>query len=193
MNSNKPLVFVDIETTGGSPKNSRVLELAAVRVENGTIAASMNSLIDSGDYIPPFIEHLTGISEAQVWGKPSFSGIVGEFSQLMQGAIFVAHNVNFDYSFIKNEYDRLGMQFQFQKICTVRLSRYFYPYEASHRLDAVIERHDIQVQDRHRAMGDAMAIYDFYRILLNEFDSTEIEAAIMQQLGAPIKKRILYK
>src|SRR5687768_10360118 len=106
-----PVVFVDIETTGGSYRNSRVLEVAAIRYENGEIVQEFSSLIDPEAYIPRSITSLTGIREQDVTGAPKFEDIADELFEILDGAVFVAHNVRFDYSFLKNEFALVGLNF----------------------------------------------------------------------------------
>lgn len=179
--STQPLVFVDIETTGGSPQVSRVLELAALRMEGGRVVDTINMLFDPGVDIPWFITQLTGIKTEDTWGAPSFSAAAPRFRSMLQEAIFVAHNVEFDYQFLLAEYQSLGQVLHVPKACTVRLSRHFYPQERHHRLDAVIDRHAINVQDRHRALGDAQALVDFYGILCGEFGVSNVNEALIRQ------------
>lgn len=177
----RPLVFVDIETTGGSPQTSRVLELAALRMEGGRVVDTINVLLDPGVDVPWFITQLTGIKTEDTWGAPSFSAVALRFRELLQDAIFVAHNVEFDYQFLLAEYQLLDQVLDSPRACTVRLSRHFFPQERHHRLDAVIDRHALTVGDRHRALGDAQALVDFYRILCGEFGSAGVNAAILEQ------------
>jgi len=177
--SNPPLVFVDIETTGGSAYHDRVLEVAAIRVESGMVTARINQLIDPGRSIPAFITGLTGIVEADIWQAPSFSAVSDAFLKLMdEDAIFVAHNVWFDYRFLREEFRRLDTDFAPALACTVKLSRHFYPHQPSHRLDAVIERHGITVTDRHRALGDAQALVEFYELLVAEHGDAIVREAL---------------
>lgn len=158
----RPLVFVDIETTGAAAWNSRMLEVGAIRVENGTIVATYKQLLDPHEPIPPFISNLTGIQEAETYGKPVFADITSKLAELFEGAVFVAHNVNFDYSFFREEFRKVGLVFAMDKLCTVRLSRALFPGERSHRLDEVIRRHGYRVANRHRAYDDAEVLHRFY-------------------------------
>lgn len=155
-------MFLDIETTGASPRSSRVLEVGAARVENGKIVRTYNQLIDPEEHVPSFITNLTGIKDEDVWGKPTFRAITQELDELLDGAIFVAHNVTFDYNFLAMEYTKLRAKFAKDRLCTVRLSRALYPHEKSHRLDAIIERHGYEVTNRHRAYDDAEILYKFF-------------------------------
>lgn len=158
----RPFVFLDIETTGFGPDVARVLEVGALRVENGQIVQKYQSLIYPESAVPSAITRLTGITNDDVAGKPLFAGIAPALTDLLHGAIFVAHNVDFDYGFLQAEYARLGARFDYDRLCTVRLSRALYPHERSHKLDSVIKRGGYQVTDRHRALDDAEVLYKFF-------------------------------
>ena len=177
-----PVVFVDIETTGGSYKNSRVLEVAAIRIENGEVVREFSSLINPETYIPSAITELTGINERDVLNAPLFSDIADELNEVMDGAVFIAHNVRFDYSFLKQEFLMLGVDFSPKLLCTVRLSRALYPQHQGHSLAKLIERHDIPVAARHRALDDARAILYFSQLALGERGQDVFDLAIRNQL-----------
>lgn len=178
----RPLVFVDIETTGGSPASSRVLELAAIRVEGGKIVSTINTLIDAGEPVPPFITSLTGIREGDQWGAPNFPSIADKLADLLAGGYFVAHNVAFDYGFIAAEYRRLDRSLATPRLCTVKLSRRLYPQYRSHRLAAVIDRHNIAVHKRHRAYDDALALVEFVKMAEGEHGASAVRSAWSAQL-----------
>ncbi len=158
----RPLVFIDVETTGGMAWNSRILEIGALRIENGKVVARMNQVLNPEELVPNWITSLTGIEPHETVGKPVFADLLPELLRLFEGAIFVAHNVNFDYSFFREEYRRQGRAFSMDKLCTVRLSRKLYPSERSHRLDEVIRRGGYQVAHRHRAYDDAEVLFKFW-------------------------------
>lgn len=159
----RPLVFLDIETTGASARTSRVLEVGALRVENGEVVGRYSQLVNPEEPVNGFITRLTGITDTDVADAPVFADIADELAALLDGAIFVAHNVNFDYSFIQAEYRALQRRFGMDRLCTVRLSRALYPEQKSHRLDEVIRIHGYEVANRHRAYDDAEILYRFYR------------------------------
>lgn len=177
-----PVVFVDIETTGGSYRNSRVLEVAAIRFENGKITREFSTLLDPETYIPSHITALTGIRASDVEGKPVFADIADELADVMAGAVFIAHNVRFDYSFIKQEYALLGQQFSPKLLCTVRLSRALYSTQKGHSLAKLIERHNIPVAARHRALDDARAMLQFTTIAFEEHGFELFNEAVARQL-----------
>ena len=164
----KPLVFLDIETTGASPLGSKITEIGALRVENGKIVRTMNQLINPEQHVPGFITKMTGISDEMLWDAPLFQSVVDELDMLLDGAIFVAHNVNFDYSFIKAAYRDIGLKFNMDRFCTVQLSRRLYPDQPRHNLDTLIARHGFKVKDRHRAFDDAKVLWEFYQKAIAE-------------------------
>jgi DNA polymerase-3 subunit epsilon len=125
--NHRPFVFLDIETTGGSPLSARITEIGAVRVENNQITRTFNKLINPEQNVPGYITRLTGIDDSMLWDAPLFKSIADELDMLLNGAIFIAHNVSFDYSFIQAEYQRVGSPFAMDRLCTVRLSRHLYP------------------------------------------------------------------
>lgn len=180
---NQPLVFLDIETTGGSPLSSRITEIGALRVENGEVVGIFNQLVNPEENVPWFITKLTGITDEMLWDAPLFATVADDLEVFLDGAIFIAHNVNFDYSFIKSEYVRQGGSFNMDRFCTARLSRRLYPAQPRHNLDTVMKAHNITVKNRHRALDDATALHDFYKSALREHDVKvfdEIERIIIR-------------
>lgn len=177
-----PVVFVDIETTGGSYRNSRILEVAAIRFEGGKITKEFSSLIDPETYVPANITAITGITSSDVIGKPIFADIAEEFAEVMEGAVFIAHNVRFDYSFIKQEFAMIGKSFSPKLLCTVRLSRALYSLEKGHSLAKLIERHNIPVSARHRALDDARAMLYFTETAFREHGFELFNEAVSRQL-----------
>ena len=178
----KPLVFVDVETTGGMAQSSRILEIGALRVENGKVVAQMNQVLDPEELVPSWITNLTGIEPHETAGMPVFAHVIPQLAELFSGAVFVAHNVSFDYSFFTEEFRRLGKTFGMDKLCTVRLSRALYPGERSHRLDAVIARHGYQVAKRHRAYDDDEVLHKFYHENLAQFGAEHFYKAVERLL-----------
>lgn len=177
-----PVVFVDIETTGGSHRNSRVLEVAAIRFENGEITKEFSTLINPETYIPSSITQLTGIREADIVDAPLFADIADELNDILDGAVFIAHNVRFDYSFLKQEFSLIGVRFFSKLLCTVRLSRALYADQKGHSLAKLIERHEIPVLDRHRALADAHAILYFSQLAFDQHGYSVFNQAIARQL-----------
>lgn len=164
----KPLVFLDIETTGISPFNARITEIGAIRVENGIITKEYSQLLQPDEPVPYRITQLTGISDDMLWDAPRFADIAHELEALLSDAVFVAHNVNFDFSFIKAEFGRMQQPFDVTRFCTARLSRKLYPKQGRHNLDTIVATHGITVKNRHRALDDAKALREFYDIALEQ-------------------------
>jgi DNA polymerase III subunit epsilon len=186
-----PLVFVDIETTGMSYSRGRVIEVAAIRVQNRQITGSFSSLIDPQAELPMFISELTGIKRADLAGAPTFYDIADELFNLVKDAVFVAHNVRFDYGFLKREFRRIGKTFDPKQLCTVKLSKALYPSERGHKLQNLIDRCHLQVEQRHRAYDDASAMWQFIQHVEQNFPAPSIESAIKQQLKTPSLPRNL--
>lgn len=179
----EPLVFVDIETTGLSPVQGRVIEVAAIRVEQGEVTQTFNKLVDPGAELPYFITNLTGIAAEDLRDAPVFLQIAEELEAILQDALFIAHNVRFDYSFLKQEFSRVGKHFDPQLLCTMRLSRALYPEYKSHKLANLIERHGLQYQARHRAYDDAHVLWQFLQHAHIEFTPDILRAAASKQLN----------
>lgn len=149
--------IVDIETTGSSANYGKITEIAILIHDGQRVVDEYQTLINPEKGIPPGITTLTGISNEMVIDAPKFFEVAKDVHQLLQGNIFVAHNVNFDYSFIKKEFQELGAEFNYKKLCTVRLSRKVFPGLKSYSLGRLCDHFEIENQARHRAMGDARA------------------------------------
>ncbi|MEW9580717.1 exonuclease domain-containing protein [Paraburkholderia sp. DGU8] len=161
---NVPIVFVDLETTGGSTSEHRITEVGVV--EAGPAGVSRwSSLVDPQQPIPSFIQQLTGITDAMVRGAPTFDAIAPALFERLNGKLFIAHNASFDRGFLRGEFRRAGIAFDPDVLCTVRLSRALFPAQKRHGLDALVERHALVPSDRHRALADADLIWQFWQRL----------------------------
>ena len=175
-------VFVDIETNGGNGPRGRVIELAAIKVSGGEIVDTFTTLINPGGEIPYWITRLTGITTGDVAGAPYFEDIAAQAYEFMNNAIFVAHNVLFDYSFLKREFAAAGYEFKPKLFCTVKMSRALWPEHRGHSLEKIIARHAIPVSARHRAYDDAKAMYDFVKLTIAAKGHEAFLANIARQL-----------
>ncbi|MEO6513320.1 MAG: exonuclease domain-containing protein, partial [Candidatus Saccharimonadales bacterium] len=184
-------VFVDIETNGLDHVRGRVIEVAAVRVEKGQVVREFNQLIDPETELPWFITNLTGITSNDLRTAPTFLQIADELMDILDGAVFVAHNVRFDYSFLKQEYKRLNRKFLPKQLCTVKLSRALYPTEKSHKLENLIVRHGFTFTHRHRAYDDAAVLWQFVQHARETFGIDVVEAAIAKQISRPALPKAL--
>ena len=178
----QPAVFVDIETNGKFGAEGKIIEIGILRVEGGAVVEEYNSLVNPGERVPYWIEKLTGISNADLVDAPYFDEIAETVQRLFDGAIFVAHNVRFDYSFLKSHLLALGHTYRPKLFCTVRLSRGLYPEFKGHSLEKIITRHKIPVTSRHRAFEDARAAYEFAQIALREKGVEAFEQNVAHQL-----------
>jgi DNA polymerase-3 subunit epsilon len=141
--------------------------------------------VNPGSSIPAPIQVLTGITNEMVAAAPSFAELAGELYERLAGRIFVAHNARFDYGFLRHEFERAGLKFMVKTLCTVRLSRRLYAEHASHNLDSLIARHGIQCRARHRALGDADAVWQFLRIAAREHGEEILAVAARQVAKQP--------
>ncbi len=179
---NQPAVFVDIETNGSMGEQGRIIEIGVLRVENGKIVETFSSFVNPGRSIPVWIERLTGITNADLVQAPYFDEIADTLQRLFDGAIFVAHNVRFDYSFLKSHFKALDITYRPKLFCTVRMSRGLYPGIKGHSLEKIIARHSISTANRHRAFDDAKAIYDFTKLAIDEQGIEAFTANVALQL-----------
>lgn len=179
------LVFLDLETTGATPTSDRITEIGLVEVENGKILDRWSQLVNPGTRIPPFIESLTGITQAMVENEPSFAQIAQALFDRLQGKILIAHNARFDYGFLRNEFQRLGLYYRAKVLCTVKLSRALFPKHRRHNLDSLIERHGLVCHARHRALGDAEVLWQFVQKIYQAVDTASINAAVARQFSQP--------
>ena len=170
-------VMLDLETTGGNAVHDRITEIAAVRIENGVETGRWSTLVNPGVRIPPFIQSLTGITDAMVADAPAFEDIANTLLELLDGAVFVAHNVRFDHSFVVNELARMDIALKIKTLCTVRLSRKLYPQHKGHGLDAILKRHGLQTLSRHRAMGDVEVVLQWLDIARSELGAAAVQQA----------------
>ncbi len=171
------LCFVDIETTGMRVNADRIIEIGIIRVEDGQEVQRYQALIDPETYLPPFIEQHTGINQRMLESAPTFSQVADEIHSLLSDALFIAHNVRFDYGFLKHEFQRSGLRFSAKNCCTVKLSRALYPQHRRHNLSAIIERFGFACQDRHRALDDADVLWQFYQHAKESFSEELFTAA----------------
>jgi DNA polymerase-3 subunit epsilon len=187
------LVFVDLETTGGNAAFHRITEVGIVRMTGDEVVEEWSSLVDPGCRIPSYIEAFTGITNAMVAGAPSFADIAGMVREKLganredtgqTAPLFVAHNARFDYAFLRTEFRRLDVHFSAKVLCTVKLSRRLFPEFPRHSLDAIMERHRLTCSARHRALGDARVLGDFWRTLCADVPRSSLTAAVQVVLGA---------
>lgn len=178
---------VDIETTGGHASANGITEVAINIHDGNEIVESYTTLINPKQPIPVYITALTGIDDNMLSDAPTFDDVALQIYQLLNDKIFVAHNVNFDYSFLKHHLAAAGYDLQCKKLCTVRLSRKLIPGKSSYSLGKLCTALQIPIQNRHRAAGDADATSILFNLLL-EYDQ---EGIIAEMLKKTSKEQVL--
>lgn len=168
---------VDVETTGGVPRNGgRVVEVAVVRVRSGRIRGQFSSLVNPGVPLEPWVSRLTGISDRELADAPRFAEIGHLVRRELEGRVFVAHNAAFDWRFVSEEMRRAGSLLPTgPRLCTLRFARRALPGLERRGLDAVAAYYGIEVRPRHRAAGDAVATARLLLRLLDEASRRGIE------------------
>lgn len=166
--------IIDIETTGGQRMGNRIIEIAIINFQNGKVIEEFETLIHPERYIPVSISYFTGISNEMVQEAPKFHQVAKKIVEMTKDSIFVAHNVYFDFNFIKSEFASLGYKFFRPRLCTVRLSRKLISGHRSYSLGNVCQDLGIEIQNRHRAMGDAKATVELLKILLEKKPNLDV-------------------
>jgi DNA polymerase III subunit epsilon len=147
---------LDLETTGGSPAEDRILEVGAVRVEAGRLCESFATLVNPGVPVPSLITSMTGIQEEMILGAPQFRAVGEDLARFIGDSVLVAHNLPFDLGFLNRELSRnLGFVLANPSLCTVRLGRRLLPNLPDRRLDTLADYYGFSFVQRHRALGDA--------------------------------------
>ena len=170
------MVLLDCETTGGKAIYHRIIEIGLIVIENGKVIERWQTFIDPKVALPSFIQKLTGISPSMVNGAPEFCDIAEVLLSKLKGRTLVAHNARFDYSFLKNEFERAGISYNAKPLCSVKFSRNLYPQFKRHGLSQIIQRFSLSIENRHRALDDAEMIYQFFQKSSGLFSDDEIAA-----------------
>lgn len=170
--------IVDIETTGSYASANCITEIAILLHDGEKVINQFSTLINPGTTIPPFISRLTGITNDMVRTAPCFHQVAKTIWEMTDNAVFVAHNVNFDYSFIREEFKQLGADFKRQKLCTVRLSRAAFPGHTSYSLGTICSQLGIKINDRHRALGDAEATVQLFEKCIQVEDEKHLNVLL---------------
>lgn len=175
---------IDIETTGGSAQRDRITEVAIFIFDGSEIIDSFVTLVNPERAIPYFITRLTGITDQMVAHAPRFCEVARKIVEITENQTFVAHNVSFDYNFIRQEFMRLGYDYRRDKLCTVQLSRKTVPGFPSYSLGNICKELGITIEYRHRAAGDALATIKLLDHLLRIRENGEVRGQL-QKLVKP--------
>ncbi|WP_452598219.1 exonuclease domain-containing protein [Pontimicrobium sp. MEBiC01747] len=163
--------IIDVETSG---RSNRITEISIFKYDGNVVVDEFTSLVNPNCFIPEHITALTGIDNGTVANAPEFSEIADTILEITKDAIFVAHNVNFDYNVIQGEFKLLGIAFTRKKLCTVRLSRKLIPGHRSYSLGKLCKALNINLVDRHRARGDAEATVILFKLLQKQENADPI-------------------
>jgi DNA polymerase-3 subunit epsilon len=179
------LIFIDLETTGTNPLTDRITEIGIVEVDAAGKVTRWSTLVNPEVLIPTFIQTLTGISNGMVQQAPTFAMIAEELFARLKDGLFIAHNVRFDYGFLRNAFKQAGYALRCEVLCTVKLSRTLFPDEARHNLDILIARHGLVPDGRHRALADADLLWQLWKKLTSGILPQTFDAAVQQLLRRP--------
>ena len=160
--------IIDLETTGGSPKDEAITEIAIYRFNGNEIIDRFESLVNPERPIHWYVQKLTGINNKMLRRAPKFYEIAKRVIEITEGTVVVAHNAAFDYRVLKKEFARLGYTYERPSLCTVKLSKEHFPMQESYSLGKLCKNLHIPIKDRHRASGDALATVDLFKMILNK-------------------------
>ena len=189
-----PFVVVDVETSGPTPKTNRIIDIACVLVQGGEITKEYHSLVNPHQFIPPYIVKMTGINYKMAFHAPELNDVLPNANEFfsMPGAVFVAHNAGFDWSFIAGSYLLLGSRPPIMpKLCTIKIARRMIEKTQKKNLDALSQYFNVRVKNRHRAYGDAYAtaliLIEMLDILEQDHDIDSTEELLKFQ-NRPIRQ-----
>ena len=167
-------VVFDIETTGFSAVNDRIIEIGAVKVENGMITEKFSEFVNPERPIPFEIEKLTSINDRMVEDAPNISVILPKFMDFCGGSVLVAHNADFDTGFIRHNCEVLGLPYDYTYVDTLGIARSFLEGLKNYKLDTVVEAMGCTLANHHRAVDDAGATADVFVRFLERFKKKNI-------------------
>jgi len=170
--------IVDIETTGGYAAANGITEISIQIFDGEKVIEQFETLINPNQIIPKYIQAFTGITNEMVQQAPVFEEVAEKIYTILQGNIFVAHNVNFDYSFIKSHLEFYGYTLNAKKLCSLRLARQIFPGLPSYSLGNLCHSLEIEIKNRHRAGGDANATVVLFQKLLASDSKNIITASL---------------
>lgn len=172
------LAILDLETTGSSPSTDRIIDIGIVFVDDGEVSGRYQQLLNPERPVHPFILSMTRLNRQELEQAPTAAQILPTLFSQLEDRMIVAHNAAFDYGFLGHELLRLGIKLSLPYACSVRVSRRLYPHHQRHSLDAIIERFNLEVESRHRALPDAQAVYDFLEASSRQFSWNDIHRII---------------
>lgn len=173
---------IDIETTGGNPSAEKIIEIAILIFDGNKIIQEYSTLVNPEKTISPFISTFTGITNHMVKDAPKFEEIAQTVLEITHGHIFVAHNVKFDYNFIKHEFKQIDIEYSRRTLDTVLLSRKTFPQFRSHSLGNICRDLGISIDNRHRALGDAKATVELLKKIIAQYNDNFLEEVVQDDI-----------
>jgi DNA polymerase-3 subunit epsilon len=179
------LVFVDTETSGLDPAGDRIIEVGIVTLDGAT-SREWTTLINPRTAGTQYSRLLQEIGEDRARSLPRFRDVASTILSLLENRLLVAHNARFDYSFLKAEFERAGIHFEAEVVCSLSLSRKLYGRHDRHDLASLVGRHGLVSDVRHRALPDAQALFQLWQVFHRDHPREHIEAAIQELLAQPV-------
>src|SRR5690554_6733461 len=184
--------ILDIETTGGKFNEEGITEIAIYKFDGHTVVDQFISLVNPERDIQPFVVNLTGINSNMLRSAPKFYEIAKRIVEITDNCIIVAHNADFDYRILRNEFSRLGFDFKRKTLCTVELAQEIMPEQESFSLGKLTRSLGIPVSDRHRASGDAVATVKLFKLLLSkDIDKQILKSLIKSEIKTGLSPKLL--
>lgn len=181
---------VDVETSGGAGDQNRITEIGILLLDGTEPVGEFHTLVDPGVPITPFVQNLTGITDEMVSGQPQFAKVAEHIAALLDGRIFVAHNVQFDSKVMRTEMKRCCIAFDPPRLCTVKLSRKVFPGHVSYSLHNLTESLGLPDFNHHRAMADTLACAEILKLAYNKIGPEKILKEV-KNLSTPKKARVI--
>jgi len=175
------MVLIDLETTGTRASRDRIIEIAALKVVDGQVLDQWTSLINPECRLPSKITQLTGIDDASLQQAPCFSGIANSLFAWLEDGELIAHNARFDYSFLRNEFKRVGLNYRARVLCTLRLSRQLDPSQNQYNLAALLDRYQISTPAQHRAHHDVQSLWALWQRWQSQLSSEQWQELLYNQ------------
>ena len=164
----KNFAILDVETTGGKFNQEKITDISILIYDGIKIINRFETLINPDKEIQPFVQRLTGINNELVRNSPRFKDVSKKIFEITKNKIIVAHNVDFDYRIIKNEFQNINMKYLRDSLCTVDLSKLIFPNLKSYKLTNLLSNFGIVNQNPHRANSDALGALELFKILVDK-------------------------
>jgi DNA polymerase-3 subunit epsilon len=175
--------ITDIETTGSHASGNSIIEIGIVVYDGQVVVEEFSTLLDPGVRIPTYITGLTGITNEMLAGAPTFHQIADRLEEIFDGAVFVAHNVSFDHSFIRAEFAAIGRNWNPPRLCTMRMARKAFPGQKSYGLNAICTWMGLSNEHAHRALSDARVACEILMQTMPLVEASELKKMVAKHSG----------